>query len=158
MKIIRVVFSVLVIVLLIFVHAISMTLIKNEDFIGTYYSVNIKPDVIMETCGTCTRIIDQKENETIISDIDSMTVVDDAIYGICKNRYYLLNLLSREIVYSSTPMLQYSTCNLLSPWEYYQKKTMYIDIIGYIVLLCCIIVTIKIGFFHGSRGRSRGRF
>ena len=146
MKIFRVVTSLLIVLLLIVAYAVSMPIIKNEDFIGTYYSVNINPDIKLEICGTATRIIDRKKDETIISDIDSMTVVDDAIYGICKNEYYLLNLLSREVV--STPMLQYSTCNLLSPCEYYKKKTMYIDIVGLIILFVCIIFIIKIGCFH----------
>ena len=148
MKIVRVVVSTLIIVLLIIVHAIIVTLIKNEDFIGSYYCVNIKPDFIVEICGTCTGIIDQKENETIISDIDSITVVDNGIYGICKNEYFLLNLTNRKVIYSSIPMLQYSTYNLLSPWEYYQKETKCTDIIAFIVLLCCIIFTIRIGFFR----------
>lgn len=144
MKTFRTVSSIVIIILLVVVYPISMTLIKNEDFIGTYYCVNIKSDIIMEICGTATRIIDQKKDEAIISDVDSMIVVNDAIYGICKNKYFLLNLSNRSVVYNSIPMSQYSAYNLLSPMEYYEKETMYIDIAGLIVLLCSIFFVIKI--------------
>jgi len=151
MKTFRTVSSIIIIILLVVVYPISMTLIKNEDFIGTYYCVSIKSDLIMEVCGTATGIIDQKTDEAIISDIDSMIVVNDAIYGICKNQYFLFNLSNRSVVYSSIPMPQYSTYGLLSPMEYYEKKTMYIDIVGLIVLLCSIFYIIKIGFFYDSK-------
>lgn len=128
-----------------------MKLIKNEDFIGSYYCVNIKSDIRMEICGTSTGIIDQKKDEAIISDIDSLIVVDDVIYGIRKNKYFLLNLANRKVVYSPIPILQYSTYGLLCPMEYYERKTRFIDTIGLIVLFCCIIFIIKIGLFHISK-------
>ena len=46
MRISRVVISILMICLLIVIYPIFMTYIKDEDFIGTYYSVNIKPDIV----------------------------------------------------------------------------------------------------------------
>lgn len=128
-----------------------MKLIKNEDFIGSYYRVNIKSGIIMEICGTSTGIIDQKKDEAIISDIDSLVVVDDVIYGMCAKKYFLLNLANGKVVYSSIPMLQYSTYSLLCPMEYYKKKTKFIDTIGFIVLSCFIIFIIKVAFFHISK-------
>lgn len=153
MKIFRVVISVFIIFLLLVIYSIFMTYIKDEDFIGSYYSVNIKPDVLLEICGTSTGIIDQKEDIVIINSIDSMTVVDDVIYGISKNHFFLFTIPSRKVVYSSTPISHYSTFNLLSPIEYYKRKTMYIDIIGLVVLFCCIIITIKIVLLHQSEGQ-----
>ena len=44
MKIVRAIVSILIIILLIVIYPISMTLIKDEDFIGTYYCVNINSD------------------------------------------------------------------------------------------------------------------
>ena len=95
-----------------------MKLIKDEDFIGTYYCVNINADTELEICGTATRIIDKETDETIISDLDSMVVVDDVIYGLCKNKYFLLTLPSKKVVYSTIPLSQYSANTLLSPMEY----------------------------------------
>lgn len=138
------------IVLLVIIYSVSMTFIKNEDFIGSYYSVNIRSDYKMEICGTTASIIDQKKDGTIISNIDSMIVTEDAIYGICKKKYFLLPLKNRKAVYSLTPMPQYSSYTLLSPMEYYEEKTNYIDIIGFVVLFCGIIFTIKVIFFHVS--------
>ena len=146
MKISRVVISALLIILLIIIYSVSMTFIKKEDFIGTYYSVNIKSDINMEICGTSTGIIDNKEDEGIINYIDSMIVVGDTIYGISRNKYFLLNLSNRKVTYSSTPLSQYSTYNLLSPMEYYEKKTRHIDIIGGIVLVGFIILIITFTF------------
>ena len=140
--------SALIIFILIVIHAIAMTLIKHEDFIGTYYSVNIKPDVTLEVCGTARSLIDQMEDKVFVNDIDSMTVVEDAVYGKCNNKYFLLTISNKKVVYSSTPFLQYSTCELLSPLEYYQTKTRIIDIIGQIILLTCIIIAIKIGILN----------
>lgn len=151
MKTFRTVSSIVIIILLVVVYPISMTLIKNEDFIGTYYCVNIKSDIIMEICGTATGIIDQKKDEAIISDIDSLEVIGDVMYGFCKKDYFLMNLKNRNVIYSSTPMLQYSTCNLKSPMEYYENKTKYIDTIGFIVFICCIFIVIKIGFLNVSK-------
>ena len=128
-----------------------MTLIKDEDFIGSYYSVNINEDIKLEICGTATRIIDKETDETIISDLDSLVVVDDALYGLCKNKYFLLTLSSKEVTYSTIPLSQYSANTLLSPMEYYREKTMYIDIIGLVVLCSCIIITIRKGLFHNLR-------
>lgn len=143
MKIIRAIASILIIILLIVIYSISMTLIKNEDFIGTYYCVNINADTELEICGTATRIIDRNTDETIISDLDSIVVVDDAMYGLSNNNFFLLTLSNKNLTYSTTPLSQYSTHALLSPIEYYQKKTMCIDIIGLVVLCVCIIITIK---------------
>ena len=151
MKIFRVVSCTFAIILLIIVYSVSMKLIKDEDFIGTYYSVNIKSDIMLEICGTTTGIIDKTKDENIVSYVDSLTVTDDAIYGICKKKYFLLTLSDKKVVYSSTPMSQYAKCSLLSPMEYYEKKTKYLDLIGGIILLGCIIFIIKIGFFHVSK-------
>ena len=148
MKIVRAIVSILIIYLLIVIYSISMKLIKDEDFIGTYYCVNINADTELEICGTATRIIDKETDETIISDLDSMVVVDDVIYGLCKNKYFLLTLPSKKVVYSTIPLLQYSANTLLSPIEYYREKTMYIDIIGLVVLCGCIIITIRKGLFQ----------
>ena len=128
-----------------------MKFIKNEDFIGSYYSVNIKQNITMEICGTATRITDKKNDETIISDIDSMIIVDDAIYGISKERYFLLAITNRKVVYSSIPMKQYSEYNLSSPMEFYKGKTRYIDIIGRIILFGCFFFIVKIGVFNTSK-------
>ncbi len=125
-----------------------MKLIKDEDFIGTYYCVNINADTELEICGTATRIIDKETDETIISDLDSLLIVDDVLYGLCKNKYFLLTLSSKEVTYSTIPLSQYSTNTLLSPMEYYREKTMYIDIIGLVVLCGCIIITIRKGLFQ----------
>ncbi len=148
MKIVRAIVSILIIYLLIVIYSISMKLIKDEDFIGTYYCVNINADTELEICGTATRIIDKETDETIISDLDSLLVVDDVLYGLCKNKYFLLTLSSKEVTYSTIPLSQYSTNTLLSPMEYYREKTMYIDIIGLVVLCGCIIITIRKGLFQ----------
>ena len=148
MKIFRAIVSILIIILLIVIYSISMTLIKDEDFIGSYYSVNINEDIKLEICGTAAGIIDKETDETIISYLDSLVVVDDVIYGLCKNKYILLTLSSKKVVYSTIPLSQYSTNTLLSPMEYYSEKTMYIDIIGLVVLCGCIIITIKKGLFQ----------
>lgn len=148
MKIVRAIVSILIIYLLIVIYSISMKLIKDEDFIGTYYCVNINADTELEICGTATRIIDKETDETIISDLDSLLVVDDVLYGLCKNKYFLLTLSSKEVTYSTIPLSQYSTNTLLSPMEYYIEKTMYIDIIGLVVLCGCIIITIRKGLFQ----------
>ena len=141
----------IIIVFLIAVYSISMTLIKNEDFIGSYFSVKIKPDITMEICGTSTGIINQKNDETIISDIDSISVMDDMVYGICKKNYFLLSLSNKNVKYSSNPIPQYSTQKLLSPMEYYSKKTMYINNIGLIVLIGCIFLVIKVGLKYRNK-------
>ena len=110
----------------------------------------------MKVCGTARSIIDQKEDKVFVNDVDSMTVVEDAVYGKCNNKYFLLTISDKKVVYSSTPMLQYSTYELVSPLEYYQTKTRLIDIIGHLILLTCIIITIKIGiltFLKGLRCR-----
>jgi hypothetical protein len=125
-----------------------MTLIKDEDFIGSYYSVNINKDIKLEICGKAAGIIDKETDETIISDLDSIVVVDDVIYGLCKNKYFLLTLSSKKVVYSTIPLSQYSSNALLSPMEYYREKTMYIDVIGLVVLCGCIIITIRKGLFQ----------
>ena len=151
MKASKVLISTILIILLLVVYSASMKFIKNEDFIGSYYSVNIKQNIAIEICGTATRIIDHKDDETIISNIDSMIVVDDAIYGISKERYFLLALSNRKVVYCSNPMEQYSKYNLSSPMEFYREKTRYIDIIGRIILVGCIFFIIKIGFFNASK-------
>ena len=151
MKKFRVVVSIIMIFLSIVVYSISMTLIKNEDFIGSYYCVNIKSDIVMEVCGTATGIIDQKNDETIISNIDSLIVVGDVIYGICRNKYFLLNIANRKVAYSPVPMLQYTTYSLLCPMEYYKRKTRLIDTVCLVVLFCCIIFIIRVGFFHASK-------
>ena len=52
MKIVRAIVSILIIYLLIVIYSISMKLIKDEDFIGTYYCVNINADTEFEICGT----------------------------------------------------------------------------------------------------------
>ena len=143
--------SALIIFILIVIHAIAMTLIKHEDFIGTYYSVNIKPDITLKVCGTASSITGETEDETFVNDVDSITVIEDAVYGKCNNKYFLLTISNKKVVYSSTPMLLYSTYELASPSEYYQKKTRLIDIIGNIILLTCIIITIKIGIFNFLR-------
>ena len=52
MKFLRAVISILIIILLIVIYSISMTFIKDEDFIGSYYSVNINEDIKLEICGT----------------------------------------------------------------------------------------------------------
>ena len=148
MKFLRAVISILIIILLIVIYSISMTFIKDEDFIGSYYSVNINEDIKLEICGTAAGIIDKETDETIISYLDSLVVVDDVIYGLCKNKYILLTLSSKKVVYSTIPLSQYSTNTLLSPMEYYSEKTMYIDIIGLVVLCGCIIITIKKGLFQ----------
>lgn len=148
MKIVRAIVSILIIYLLIVIYSISMKLIKDEDFIGTYYCVNINADTELEICGTATRIIDKETDETIISDLDSLLVVDDVLYGLCKNKYFLLTLSSKEVTYSTIPLSQYSSNALLSPMEYYREKTMYIDVIGLVVLCCCIIITIRKGLFQ----------
>ena len=148
MKIVRAIVSILIIYLLIVIYSISMKLIKDEDFIGTYYCVKINADTELEICGTATRIIDKETDETIISDLDSMVVVDDVIYGLCKNKYFLLTLPSKKVVYSTIPLSQYSANTLLSPMEDYSEKTMYIDIIGLVVLCGCIIITIRKGLFQ----------
>ncbi len=148
MKIVRAIVSILIIYLLIVIYSISMKLIKDEDFIGTYYCVNINADTELEICGTATRIIDKETDETIISDLDSLLIVDDVLYGLCKNKYFLLTLSSKEVTYSTIPLSQYSTNTLLSPMEYYREKTMYIDIIGLVVLCGCIIITIRKGLFQ----------
>ena len=148
MKIVRAIVSILIIILLIVIYPISMTLIKDEDFIGSYYSVNINKDIKLEICGTAAGIIDKETDETIISYLDSLVVVDDVIYGLCKNKYFLLTLSSKKVVYSTIPLSQYSTNALLSPMEYYREKTMYIDNIGLVVLCVCIIITIRKGLFQ----------
>lgn len=148
MKIVRAIVSILIIYLLIVIYSISMKLIKDEDFIGTYYCVNINADTELEICGTAAGIIDKETDETIISDLDSLLVVDDVLYGLCKNKYFLLTLSSKEVTYSTIPLSQYSTNTLLSPMEYYREKTMYIDIIGLVVLCGCIIITIRKGLFQ----------
>ena len=63
-----------------------MTLIKHEDFIGTYYSVNIKPDITLKVCGTASSITGETEDETFVNDVDSITVIEDAVYGKCNNK------------------------------------------------------------------------
>ncbi|WP_155950175.1 hypothetical protein [Prevotella sp. P6B4] len=133
--------------LIIVVYSVSMTFIKNEDFIGSYYRVNIRPDIALEICGTAKGILDLKEDEVIICDIDSMIVDDDVIYGICGKGYFLMTLSNREVTYSAGPMSQYSANCLSSPMEYYKKKTMYIDVLGLIVLFLCFIFVIK-GWYH----------
>lgn len=148
MKIVRAIVSILIIYLLIVIYSISMKLIKDEDFIGTYYCVNINADTELEIYGTATRIIDKETDETIISDLDSLLVVDDVLYGLCKNKYFLLTLSSKEVTYSTIPLSQYSSNALLSPMEYYREKTMYIDVIGLVVLCGCIIITIRKGLFQ----------
>lgn len=60
MKFLRAVISILIIILLIVIYPISMTLIKDEDFIGSYYSVNINEDIKLEICGTAAEIIDKE--------------------------------------------------------------------------------------------------
>ena len=147
MKIFRFIASIIILFLLIIFYAVSITIIKNEDFIGTYYCVNINPNYALEICGTETCIIDPHINKSIIIDVDSMTIVDDGIYGICKNKYFLLTFSNNKVVYSSIPMLQYSECNLLSPMEFYRRKTSYIDTLGLIVLLSCVIFVLKKFFF-----------
>ena len=156
MKIFRAIVSILIIILLIVIYSISMTLIKDEDFIGSYYSVNINKDIKLEICGKAAGIIDKETDETIISDLDSLVVVDDALYGFCKNKYFLLTLSSKEVTYSTIPLSQYSANTLLSPMEYYREKTMYIDIIGLVVLCGCIIITIRKGLFHNLRSNRLG--
>ena len=79
MKIFRAIVCILIIILLIVIYSISMTLIKDEDFIGSYYSVNINKDIKLEICGKTAGIIDKETDETIISDLDSLVVVDDAL-------------------------------------------------------------------------------
>ena len=143
MKIFRIIACIIILFLLIIIYPISITIIKNEDFIGTYYCVNINPNYALVICGTNTSIIDPHKNKSIIIDVDSMTIVDDGIYGICKNKYFLLTFSNNKVVYSSIPMLQYSECNLLSPMEYYDRKTNIIDSLGLIVLLICIIFVLK---------------
>ena len=156
MKIFRAIVSILIIILLIVIYSISMTLIKDEDFIGSYYSVNINKDIKLEICGKAAGIIDKETDETIISDLDSLVVVDDALYGFCKNKYFLLTISSKEVTYSTIPLSQYSANTLLSPMEYYREKTMYIDIIGLVVLCGCIIITIRKGLFHNLRSNRLG--
>lgn len=147
MKIFRFIASIIILFLLIIFYAVSITIIKNEDFIGTYYCVNINPNYALEICGTETCIIDPHINKSIIIDVDSMTIVDDGIYGTCKNKYFLLTFSNNKVVYSSIPMLQHSECNLLSPMEFYRRKTSYIDTLGLIVLLSCVIFVLKKFFF-----------
>ena len=154
MKIPRFVIILLIIILLIVVYSASIKLIKHEDFIGAYRRVSINPDIIMEFDGKYGHIIDQKKDEEIICYIDSVTVVDDAIYGIAQNKFFLLTISNKNVFYSSIPVSQYSTCRLLTPLEYYNRKTMHIDIVGLFVLLCCIILIIKIGFFHVPKVRA----
>ena len=60
MKFLRAVISILIIILLIVIYSISMTFIKDEDFIGSYYSVNINEDIKLEICGTAAGIIDKE--------------------------------------------------------------------------------------------------
>ena len=60
MKFLRAVISILIIILLIVICSISMTFIKDEDFIGSYYSVNINEDIKLEICGTAAEIIDKE--------------------------------------------------------------------------------------------------
>ena len=151
MKSFRVIICIFILFLSFVVYPISMKLVKHEDFIGSYYCINIESDIIMEICGTSTRILDQKENEAIISDIDSMVVVDGFIYGRCKNNYFSLNIANRKVVYSPIPILQYSTCSLLCPMEYYERMTRFTDIVGLILLFCCIIFIMKVGLFNFSK-------
>jgi len=143
----KIIISLVIIFLLVIAHSIVMTLIKNENFIGTYYTTEIKSDFYIEICGLSTSIIDNKSGKTIISDVDSMNVVDDVVYCISKEKYALLNLSNGDLVYSEVPIPRYSTCQLLSPKEYYNKKTRGIDIIGFVVLLCCITGVIMIMVF-----------
>lgn len=150
MKIFRFIISILAILLLIVIYSTTVTIIKNEDFIGSFYSVNISSDIRMEICGTTTGFIDQKKDEVILTDVDSMAVVDNAIYGFSNNKYFLLSLLTKRMVYSPAPLLQYSTYSLISPMEYYKRKTRYVDIIGLIVLFAGIIFTIKKGLLKDS--------
>ena len=150
--ILRVFVSALIVYILIVIHAIAMTLIKHEDFIGTYYSVDIKSDITLEICGTARSIIDKMEDRTFVNNVDSMSVVEDAVYGKCNNKYFLLTISDKKVVYSSIPMSQYSKYDLVSPLEYYQAKTRYIDIIGQIILLACIIITIKFGIYKRIGG------
>lgn len=154
MKIPRFVIILLIIIILIVVYSASIKLIKHEDFIGAYRRVSINPDIIMEFDGKYGHIIDQKKDEEIICYIDSVTVVDDAIYGIAQNKFFLLTISNKNVFYSSIPVSQYSTCRLLTPLEYYNRKTMHIDIVGLFVLLCCIVLIIKIGFFHVPKVRA----
>jgi hypothetical protein len=105
----------------------------------------------LKVCGTASSITGETEDETFVNDVDSITVIEDAVYGKCNNKYFLLTISNKKVVYSSTPMLPYSTYELASPSEYYQKKTRLIDIIGNIILLTCIIITIKIGIFNFLR-------
>jgi len=59
-----------------------------------------------------------------------------------------MTLSSKKVVYSTIPLSQYSSNALLSPMEYYREKTMYIDVIGLVVLCGCIIITIRKGLFQ----------
>lgn len=120
-----------------------MTFIKSEDFIGNYYRVEIKSGFGLEICGTSAGIINEKTEESIIGNIDSMVVVDDTVYGISNNSYFLLTLSDKKVLYSSIPIQRFSSYNLLRPIEYYKRNTLHIDIIGLIVLLCGIISIIK---------------
>ena len=157
MKIFRTIACIFIIIVLIIVYSVSMTFIKGEDFIGSYYSINIESDILLEICGTSTAIIDKRSDEAIVCDVDSMITIDDAIYGISGNKYFLLTLLNGKVDYSSIAMSRYSKYTLLSPMEYYERKTKYIDIAGLIVLLCSITFVIKRVFLHDESRNHRDR-
>ena len=128
-----------------------MTLIKNEDFVGTYNITEIKSGIIMEINGSSTRLIDKKEDKTIVCDIDSIHAYDDVISGKCNNGYFLLTISNKKVIYSSIPMSPSFAGILYTPREYYAKMTECIDNIGLVVLILCAIVVITIGMFSSKR-------
>ncbi|MCQ2255310.1 MAG: hypothetical protein MJZ29_07415 [Bacteroidaceae bacterium] len=130
-----------------------MTLIKNEDFIGTYNIAEVKSGIMLEINGSSTRLIDKKEDKTIVCGIDSINAGDDVIYGKCSNGYFLLTISDRKVIYSSIPMPQYFADILFTPREYYAEMTECIDNIGQILLIFCAIVVITIGLKKGQEGQ-----
>lgn len=141
MKTVKIFVGFLLIVLLLIAYSVAKVLYCGEDFIGTYYKVEIPKGYSLEINGMNANLIDCKDDEYLVDCIDSLCVENSIIYGISRNRYFLVNMEARTVTFKYHPIIEYQHNKMLTPLEYRNtqpSKMDIIDIIGIILFVVCV--------------------
>ena len=145
MKTVKIFVSFLLIVLLLIAYSVAKVLYCGEDFIGTYYKVEIPKGYSLEINGMNANLVDCKDGEYVVDCIDSLCVGKNFIYGISRNRYFLVNTQTRTVLLKCQPIINRQNTKMLTPLEYRNSqsdKIDIIDIVGVILFVCfvCFII------------------
>jgi hypothetical protein len=142
MKISKLLINLVLIVLLLLTYSISKTIYYHEDFIGTYYLDKIPNDYAIEINGSSAGLLDSKTGEYLVNSIDSFCVENNFIYGMTKNKYFLVDTKTRKVFFDGQPTIKQQMLKMQSPLEFHNAQSRKIDIIDFVFLflLICYIL------------------